>query len=172
MAHDVSKAINTNFTVICNQLPNMELFITDAGIPDVIGMALLSYSKYGIDIPMHSDKIEYSPLILGYLVDEHFHNYEELYHWIVAPNNYLNPEISDIPRTSIYVEVLDNRKKPTVRFEFVDAFPVSLTGMQYNHQGDTEAIQATVEFRYSYFKLTRLLSTSPPAIRREPLQPI
>lgn len=169
MAHDLSRALNTNFSVIVDALPNLEIFLTDAGIPDVMNMATNTASPHGLNIGLHGDQVEFSPLILGFVLDEHWHNYEELFRWVYVPNDPTEPARASLPKTSIYIDVLDNRKVPTLRFEFVDAFPTSLSSVQFDHQGNAEGISSTVEFRYSYFRLKRLQNTQPPVTRRTPM---
>lgn len=166
---DLSKSLNTNFSVVCNALPNVELFVTDAPVPDADSINATAHSRFGISIPLHGDVVEYQPLVLGFIIDEYWHSYEEIYRHIFAQNNYINVDRSEIRTFPIYVDILDNAKRPMLRFEFVDAFPISLGGIQLDHQGDGSVNVASATFRYSYFLLKRLTETTPPAERRIPL---
>jgi hypothetical protein len=165
--NDVSKAIATNFIVFVEALPNLEFFITDSPIPDIdVGFAPVTTRVH--DFGLHGDKVEFGQLTIGFMVDEYFYNYEELYKWLFMQANPVNVEASDIPKTDIYVKILDNNKNPAAELKFVDAFPTNMGGLTFNSQGTPDPLQGTVTFKYSYFLFKRL-GTSPAPAKRKPL---
>ena len=63
------------------KLPKVEYFCTEINIPG-LQMSSATQNTALRDIPIPGDKLDFGDLILTYMVDEKFDNFEELYNWL------------------------------------------------------------------------------------------
>ncbi len=159
--NNFSHSLDTNFQVFIEKLPNVQFFVQDIPIPDISAMPGTATTWAG-DLPFYPDKIEWDPLTVGFVVDEHWWAYEELFSWLVAVANPENPSKSEMIHTDLTVLVLNANKIPVLKITYRDAFPINLGGISYNTSGNGTDISGTVQFRYSYAKLERMDNSKPP----------
>ncbi|AJT61160.1 hypothetical protein [Vibrio phage XZ1] len=99
----------------------------------------------------------YDDLSIQFLVDEEMRTYAELYRWLITMNNPTGASTSDgIVPVTMLLHVLDNNKdKIVATYRFVNAFPKSLSAVEWNYteSGDVEVVTCDVEFEYSYFEM-------------------
>lgn len=99
----------------------------------------------------------YDDLSIQFLVDEDLQTYAEIYKWMITMNNPTGGSISDgkVPVT-ILLHILDNNKdKIVATYRFINAFPKSISSVEWNYteSGDVETVTCEVEFEYSYFEM-------------------
>ena len=59
-----------------------------------------------------------------------------------------------IDQIDIYLDILNSNFNTTFKAHFVDAFPVSLTPVDFSTElSDIQYLTATARFKYTYFKL-------------------
>lgn len=93
------------------------------------------------------DHIIYEDLTFEFLVDENFLNYRKLYMWMRS-----NTKDGIADTTSIFIHLLDNDKKfQGVEIEFLEAFPVNLSKIDFESDGNTPEIGCSVTFKFSAF---------------------
>lgn len=165
---DYSNAFANNFIVYVDKLPNLEFFITNTPLPDVSIDGARVNTRY-IDFDLHGDNLEFQPLSLSFIVDEYYHNYEEVYNWIYGQANPTVVSKTFSPYTDIYIILLDNNKNPFGKVHFIDAFPITLDGPVYELQqaGNVEPITITAQFSYTEFRFTRTMEKPEPNPRKD-----
>lgn len=99
----------------------------------------------------------YDDLTIQFIIDEDMKAYAELYRWMITMNNPTGASTHDgnVPATML-LHVLDNNKDKTVAtYRFINAFPKSLSTLEWNYTeaGDVEAVTCDVEFEYAYFEM-------------------
>ncbi|CAM0099589.1 tail tube [Vibrio phage K567] len=99
----------------------------------------------------------YDSLSIQFLVDEDLKTYAELYRWMLTMNNPNGPSNPDgkVPST-LLLHILDNNKdKIVATYRFINAFPKSLSQVEWNYTeaGDVEVVTCDVEFEYAYFEM-------------------
>jgi hypothetical protein len=99
---------------------------------------------------MSGDTISYDTLSLRFAIDEDLKNYREIFDWMIS-NRENGLDFSDM-----ILSVLTNHNNGNREFQFRDAFPISLSGVEFTTQAtDVEYLQADVSFRYSEFSVIK-----------------
>jgi hypothetical protein len=80
---NIDYASPTQFSLVINQLPTTQFFITNANLPGInLGETVIPTPLKSI--PIMGDELTFENLTLGFLVNETFDNYLELHDWLVA----------------------------------------------------------------------------------------
>ena len=153
----------TNFTISISRLPNVEFFTQKLTIPSVTGTAV------AIDTPTKAfyaqqDKLQYSDLELGFIVDENMNNYKEILNWmegIAFPEE--SKQYKDLVgstdgiESDIIATVTNSHKNPNIRFVFKNCFPTSLGSISLDvNVQDIAYATCNVTMRYDSFVMEQL----------------
>ena len=175
----------SQFKVFLPLFPTTEWFVVRANIPGVsLGQAVQTTPM--IDMPIIGDKLTYDDFYVTFLVDEELKNYTEMHDWLIncaAPekrSQFRGKERPDgipkRPQTEIMDLILGNVKEsdrdlysnldlfimssknnPVVKIQMVEAFPISLTNIEYSHQeSDVTYAECTATFAFSYFTISTI----------------
>ena len=175
----------SQFKVFLPLFPTTEWFVVRANVPGVsLGQAIQTTPM--IDMPIIGDKLTYDDFYVTFLVDEELKNYTEMHDWLVncaAPqerSQFRGKErpagIPKRPQTEIMDLILGNVKSsdrdlysnldlfimssknnPIVKIQMVEAFPISLTNIEYSHQeSDVTYAECTATFAFSYFTISAI----------------
>ena len=173
----------SQFKVFLPLFPTTEWFVVRANIPGVsLGQAVQTTPM--VDMPIIGDKLTYDDFYVTFLVDEELKNYTEMHDWLIncaAPqerSQFRGKErpagIPKRPQTEIMDLILGNVKEsdrdlysnldlfimssknnPVVKIQMVEAFPISLTNIEYSHQeSDVTYAECTATFAFSYFTIS------------------
>jgi len=155
-------------------IPNVSFFCQAANIPQMsIGSPEMQTPL--ANIPFPGDKLQFGELIIRFLIQEDMANYKELYDWLTGlgfPENH--QQFTDFINTQEYrtalgnknkkesiaqvsdatLFVLDSNNNPNVKITFIDAFPTSLEGLDFDiSQGAGDFFVGIAGFRYRTFKI-------------------
>ena len=175
----------SQFKVFLPLFPTTEWFVVRANIPGVsLGQAVQTTPM--IDMPIIGDKLTYDDFYVTFLVDEELKNYTEMHDWLIncaAPERRsqfqgkARPDgIPQRPQTEMMDLLLGNVKQsdrdlysnldlfimssknnPVVKIQMVEAFPISLTNIEYSHQeSDVTYAECTATFAFSYFTISTI----------------
>ena len=175
----------SQFKVFLPLFPTTEWFVVRANVPGVsLGQAIQTTPM--VDMPIIGDKLTYDDFYVTFLVDEELKNYTEMHDWLVncaAPqerSQFRGKErpagIPKRPQTEIMDLILGNVKEsdrdlysnldlfimssknnPVVKIQMVEAFPISLTNIEYSHQeSDVTYAECTATFAFSYFTISAI----------------
>ena len=175
----------SQFKVFLPLFPTTEWFVVRANVPGVsLGQAVQTTPM--LDMPIIGDKLTYDDFYVTFLVDEELKNYTEMHDWLIncaAPekrSQFRGKErpagIPKRPQTEIMDLVLGNVKSsdrdlysnldlfimtsknnPVVKIQMVEAFPISLTNIEYSHQeSDVTYAECTATFAFSYFTISAI----------------
>jgi hypothetical protein len=153
-------------------LPTVSYFCQSASLPEVsLGTAMQSTPL--IDIPRPGEKLSFGTLTIRFLIQENLQNYIELYNWMVglAPtendtqfSRYYKRSNTDLRKTDLSdfsdatLTVLNSDNYAIANFNFVDCFPISLSGMDFDtSNGSTQYFQGTASFQYLRFTVESTL---------------
>ena len=157
-----------------HNIPNVSYFCQAANIPE-INLPPATQMTPLVDIPHPGDKLEFGVLMIRFLIQEDMKNYKELYDWLVGlgfpkdhkqfaeytkTQEYRFPDISPQNQQGLgqysdaTLTLLDSNNNAKVLFRFVDAFPISLQGLDFEIvTGSTDYMIAVAMFKYSYFDI-------------------
>lgn len=150
--------------------PKVDFYSNFANIPGIkLGTAI--YNRYGKNIPIPGDKMEFEDLTLRFLVDENLENYLEIWNWMTGlgfPESLEQyKELKDSSNLSNYdikqnlyeisdgtLQILSSNYTPNANIIFSDLFPVSLSSLNFDATSeDVTYFTAEVSFNYTYFRI-------------------
>jgi len=163
------------FKLILTKTPKVDFLCQSANIPQ-ISMGTAVQPTYLKDIPVPGDKVLYDDLRVRFLVDEKMENYLAIYKWLTGlgypeslgqfrqlknDDNRTNKGVIDRgdPRyfefSDATLQVLNSNYKPSVLINFKDAFPISLSTLDFDvTTRDYNFFTAEVSFKYTIFNIT------------------
>ena len=163
------------FKLVLTKTPKVDFLCQSANIPQ-ISMGTAIQPTYLKDIAVPGDKVLYDDLRVRFLVDEQMENYLSIYNWMTGlgyPENagQLRQLKKDDLRTDASVsddadpryfefsdatlQILSSNYKPSVLINFKDAFPVSLSTLEFDvSTRDYAYFTAEVSFKYTIFTIT------------------
>ena len=158
----------SQFRVLLSNFPIAEYFCTAANIPG-ISLGRIDRPTPLTTIPQVGSTITFEDFTMTFLVDESLKNYREIYEWMInigfpkSHDQYRAKSRADgSPQkgerelySDIQLFVLTNKNNPAVRVTMTDAFPTSLSGLDYStSETDSVLITATATFAYSYYEFS------------------
>ena len=163
------------FKLVLTKTPKVDFLCQSANIPQ-ISMGTAIQPSYLKDIPVPGDKVLYDDLNVRFLVDEKMENYLAIHKWITGlgyPESLgqYNQLKTDDKRTDrgvndaadpLYfqysdatLQVLNSNYKPSVLINFKDAFPISLSTLDFDvTTRDYNYFTAEVTFKYTIYNIT------------------
>ena len=163
------------FKLILTKTPKVDFLCQSANIPQ-ISMGTAIQPSYLKDIPVPGDKVLYDDLTVSFLVDEKMENYLAIHKWITGlgypesqgqydqlrkDDNRTNRGVVDKgdPRyfefSDATLQVLNSNYKPSVLINFKDAFPTSLSTLDFDvTTRDYNYFTAQVTFKYTIYNIT------------------
>lgn len=159
---EYSSAKATNFRVFINAFPYLSFYTTDAMVPGINLAGTKIQSPTG-SINISDNKIEYDPITLGFIVDEQYNSYKEVYNWMLKHGSPTSgrKQNSEIEPVEVYIVALDNNKNPVITFKYVNVRPVSLGELTLNVQGENEVVTCDVTCMYTYVQIETKTSDIP-----------
>lgn len=170
---------NKNFTKSNNyrfqlrRTPHLNYFCQEVATPSIVGNRIGINTRYNQHF-VGGDKLDYNTLSLTFKVDEDLENYQEIFDWLVGIHS---PQSSDqykqlVEREDRFIVnanknktehnimsdgslfILTNHLNSNLIFNFVDMFPISLSGINFSTK-ETSELEATVEFSYNWYYIDK-----------------
>lgn len=153
--------------------PKVDFFSNFAGIPAItLGSAVQTRFGKNIDVP--GDKMNFEDLRLRFLVDEYLENYMQIHNWMTGLGfPYSLKQYSDLQREDIdeyrenpkslqfedgTLQILGSNFIPTANVIFTDLFPTFLSALEFDAtQEDVRYFTAEVNFKYTYYRIDTLM---------------
>lgn len=172
LPHDIQNKNLTksnNYRFQLKRTPHLNYFCQDVVTPSMVGGEIAVPSRFNQHY-LGGDKLDYSTLTLTFKIDEDFRNYQEIFDWLVGINSPQNHEqyknlisrddrfVASKREHNIFSDgalfVLTNSLNVNLVFNFVNLFPIGLSGINFSSKGN-EALDATVTFRYDYYSIDK-----------------
>lgn len=153
-----------------SKAPKVDFFSNFASIPGItLGSAL--QTRYGKNIPIPGDKMDFDDLNIRFLVDENLENYLEIWNWMTGLGfpysleqykDLKDSSLSENPniKDNLYevsdgtLQILTSNFTPNARVVFNNLFPVSLSSLDFDATAeDIRYFTADVRFKYTYYKI-------------------
>ena len=156
-----------NYKFIIKKAPNVNFFLQNVNIPSVQLVQVDTGNPF-VKTPYPGDHIDFGVLKVSFKVDEDLQNYLEIFNWLKGlgfPEKYQQyNDIASQPSYSGETIVSDisliinaSTKTPNYEFSFIDAFPISLSEIQFNNIDNTvNYVNAEAVFKYTYFTVTNI----------------
>lgn len=145
-------ALATSFRMMITGMPQLTYMVQTVQLP---GMSMAGveapYRNHQGTVP--SNRAEYDPLSLTFLVDENYENWDELRQWMIF--NTTEPPLNERMR-DLTLHILGSNKDPRAELVFRGAFPTMLSELPLESAtGEPNAIIANVTFRYQKYDFVR-----------------
>ena len=163
------------FKLVLTKTPKVDFLCQSANIPQ-ISMGTAIQPSYLKDIPVPGDKVLYDDLNVRFLVDEKMENYLAIHKWITGlgypesigqyrqlkkDDRRTDRRVDDsadplyFQYSDATLQVLNSNYKPSVLINFKDAFPVSLSTLDFDvTTRDYNYFTAEVTFKYTIYNIT------------------
>ena len=163
------------FKLVLTKTPKVDFLCQSANIPS-ISMGTAIQPSYLKDIPVSGDKVLYDDLIVRFLVDEKMENYLAIHKWITGlgypesigqyrqlktDDKRTDRRVNDsadplyFQYSDATLQVLNSNYKPSVLINFKDAFPISLSTLDFDvTTRDYNYFTAEVTFKYTIYNIT------------------
>lgn len=157
-----------NFVFRLKRSPHVNFFTQELNIPGVSLINTIEPNPF-VDLPRPGDHLTYGDFSLKFKVDESLENYFEIHDWIRAlgkPDNYQEyakiysktQESGEGIYSDLNVLLLNAVKLPIFEIEFINAFPVSISELNFTSTDDSvNYITATASFKYTLFNINRII---------------
>lgn len=155
-------AHTNDFVLTIDNFPHVSFFAQKVEIPEItMGVNEMPNPIAPVYIP--NNRLTFPPLTVTFKVDEEWRNWEEIFSWLYTVGKLAEPEEHEAmvnrfggQTSDVSLSVLSNKGNPIGRFVFYNAFPETLSGVSYSTtDSQTAYAEATVSFRYTYFKFVR-----------------
>lgn len=161
---------NVSFRLTIEDTPNITWFCQSANIPGVSIQSIEVPTRFAT-IPFSGNKVSFEELTVSFIVDENLKNWIEIYDRIIALGlaedhekfrKLKNSNIMGVrggTTSTIVLTVLTSANNPQMEFFFFDAFPISLSSLDFSSSAtDAEYFTAQVSFRYTNYEIRNLLN--------------
>ncbi len=161
---------STKFVLSFPRISNTQYFCQEVNLPGVSTSEILTPTPF-VDLYVPGDKLVYEPLNVSFIVDEEMNSWLEIHNWLrgmTFPTEFEEyRNLQNLSTVSKYspkpqysegvLTVLTALNNPKLSVKFTDAFPVSLSAIQFNSTDtNTPTMTATATFRYSWYDIKKV----------------
>ena len=154
----------SKFILSFDRIPTVQYFCQEVNLPGVsMGKATLNTPT--LDVYTPGNKLSYSSLDITFTIDESVQSWKEMYNWFLSmasqdtnERNRLSSQQSNRSYgkqaySNATLNILSALNNPIIKVKFYNAFPVSLSDLQFSTQSSAdEILTATASFNYDYFE--------------------
>jgi len=161
----------TKYLLTFDRLGAAQYFCQEVNLPGI------SMPQAPVTSPLHNWSvaglnIQYDELKISFIIDEEALSWRTLYEWFLAISspesisqrdyyqtiqNKNNPENPLKSYSDATLTILSNLNNPVLRIQFINAFPTSLSGINFDTKLSADTIlTADASFTYEYFKFIPL----------------
>jgi len=145
----------SQFQFTFHTFPNVEYFVQKVNLPG-LSIQPIEQATPLKNVYHAGETLMMDELTVEFLVAEDFQNYMEIYQWLrnlgtpETMSEYQKPE--GISGASLHI--LTNNSNPNKIVDFYNLIPISLSEINFDTMLSDEAVVATAQFRYDYFRIT------------------
>jgi hypothetical protein len=155
----------TKFLLAFDRIGASQFFCQTVNIPG-ISMGEAKINTPMLDVYAPGNKLTYDELSITFLVDEKLQSWQDLHSWfraMASPEGFSERNrLSEIQNqytktmkksySDATLTVLSNLNNPTLRVQFFNVFPISLSSIQFDTKESADnIITADATFRFDYF---------------------
>jgi hypothetical protein len=143
---NLNPALVTSYKLLIPGLESFNYFSTSAEIPGITSGGIPQpYRDRPMQLP--SDRIDYDPLNVDFIVSEDFENHAQLRRWMWEFHRGSDPMWTTTKNIQLFVTT--SNRVPNLRVEFANAFPTSVSSIRFDTAvADDDPIKCTATFAY------------------------
>jgi hypothetical protein len=150
--------INNDFKFSISRLPNVEFWAQKANIPGFQLFDAGQATAFG-RLPLAGNSVQWEPLVLSFMPDEHLRNYMEVFDWcmtIAFPESFTQFNPQDLVSDATF-SLLDSNKRPKLNVNYTNVFPYMIDGINFDTTQEMIQYQhVNVSFLYDRWTYERL----------------
>jgi hypothetical protein len=152
---------NLGYKLLIKKCPNVDYFIQKSNLPG-IGSGSVPIPTPLATINHIPDHLTFEDFFVQFKVNEDLSNWLEIHDWMrgISPTSNFNEYVEEKRRglrSDILLTVLNSSKNPLFIVTYQDAYPVSLSGLQFDSDAnDVNFITATAVFKYTLYKIEKI----------------
>lgn len=155
MATEINRnpALGTSFMLEIPNAKSLNYFIQNTSLPGLnMGGVETPWTNHNAAVP--SNRVEFDPLNLTFLVDEEWNNWEYIFEWMKRCR-YGREDVTEL-MSDITLHLVNSNKNINVQIEFRGAFPTMVSELMLESSTvDSLPLVASVVFRYQDYRLVR-----------------
>ena len=148
------------FRLVIDRLPETRFYVQSVNLPGFNTSPAATGTPFKT-LPFPSVKLEYDDLIVSVIADEDLKAFREVSDWLISltfPKEYKQyDDLEQSPQSTLSdmsLVILDSTKNANISINFVNVFPVSISGIQMDTR-NSDVIPPTfdVTFRYDSYNI-------------------
>lgn len=146
-------ALGTSFLLEIPGARHLNYFVQTAALPGLMmGGVDSPYTNHQASVP--SNRIEFEPLNLTFLIDEEWRNWEFIFDWMKRIRRGRETILEVMSNVTLHL--VNSNKNMNVQVEFQGAYPSTLSELPLESSTvDSLPLVATVSFRYQDYSIVR-----------------
>ena len=147
-----NQALSTSFRLDIPGFDEVNYFVQTVELPSITAMGVdTPYQQYGLNVP--SNRIDYDPINIGFLIDEDYKNYDQIRLWMHAIQM-TEPVLSQLKDCTLHI--LSSNKGGVAAVKFIGCYPTMLSAIPFESSVvDPTPIVCTMTMRYQLFDFVR-----------------
>lgn len=154
-------ALGTSYKLDIPGFETLNYTVQSTEIPSVSsGGVETAYQNWGTNVP--SNRVEFDPLNINFIVSEDFENYRSLYEWMIQITM-TEPVVPEMMK-NIVLHITNSSRNHKMQIRFHKAYPTMLSSIPFDSGvNDTTPLICSATFRYQYFEIIRDASGRTPS---------
>lgn len=144
-------ALQTSYKLEIPGLESFNYFSTAVDIPGLnSGGISQPYRDRPVQLP--SDRIDYDPLNVDFIIAEDFSNHAQIRKWMWEFHRGTDPMWTTTKNLQLFI--MNSNMVPSLRVEFQNAFPTALGGLHFDTSvADNDTLHCTATFAYQSYDI-------------------
>jgi hypothetical protein len=160
---------SAKFILSFPRISTTQFFCQSANIPGISSGFAMQNTMFS-DLPIPGDKINYETFNIEFLLDEELQSWRQIHDWIrglVFPEEF--EEYKNLKNASKYSQqmrypqyadaeliVLGSNNLPTIKIHIIEAFPVSVSGIDFDIRlGSERTLSAIATFKFKRYDIVK-----------------
>lgn len=154
---DINNLSAGNFKFTLGKTPNFEYNVQKANLPGIL-LGTATVPSPFVQIPLPGN-LSYEDLTIDFMVAEHMGDYLDIFNWMIRMGQPEKFGTIEWPfrnnMTDATLTVLDNSSQPILNANFIDLYPVSLSGLNFDTTiSGTQYVSALASFKFLRYDIT------------------
>lgn len=154
----IDPLITNDFQFSLSRLPNVNFWAQKANIPGFELFDARHSTPFGI-LPNVGNSVQWQPLVLSIIPDEHLRNYLEVFDWcmkLAFPESFEQFDPADVVSDATF-NLLNSNKKPVLNITYINVYPFMMDSINFDSTQETIQYQhINISFLYDRWVYKRI----------------
>lgn len=151
----LNPAKSTSFIFSITNRKDLSLRIQNSSVGSV-NLGVTPFPGRIADLLVPSNKLDYGPMTLQFLVSEDLREWFEVYKWMM---DITKTNDAHLTKTEVAeLTILDSNNRPVMRVVYAGAFPLTLGELMYSITDDEVSLVADLTLQFEKFDLVNMVT--------------